>query len=284
MKNIYLLIIIVLLGNLVYGQSVYTFTGKGNWSDTANWVNNIVPPDTLTEGSFIYISPAEGDTCFLDRPQVIGPDASLVISTGAQFVNAGELHISYQQYPNVTICDQIWMKRNLGVVTYNNGDTIPQITDAAEWVSATTGAWCYYNNDSTTEAVYGKLYNYPAVSDPRGLAPTGWHVPNNLEWQQLFLCLGGTGEAGGKMKETGTRHWQDPNAAATNSSGFTGLPGGGRDYGGSFFDKGLTGLWWTSDAFETGGGHCRLFHDSGVVSIYNVFNAGLSVRCIKNIN
>ena len=83
---------------------------------------------------------------------------------------------------NVAICSQVWMNKNLDVSTYRNGDPIPNVTDPAIWAGLTTGAYCYYNNDSATYAVvYGKLYNWYAVNDPRGLAPIGWHVPSDVE-------------------------------------------------------------------------------------------------------
>jgi uncharacterized protein (TIGR02145 family) len=142
--------------------------------------------------------------------------------------------------------EKVWMRKNLDVRTYRNGDKIPHVKSKAIWDTLTTGAWCWYNNDSATGAAYGKLYNWYAVNDPRGLAPTGWHVPSDAEWDTLSTFLGGDGYAGGKMKETGTTHWWDPNADATNSSGFTALPGGTRYYLGEFFDAGGYGYWWSS--------------------------------------
>src|ERR1035437_3981549 len=121
--------------------------------------------------------------------------------------------------PSVTICSQIWMLKNLDVSTYRNGDAIPQVTDSIQWVNLTTGAWCYYNNNSANGPVYGKLYNWYAVNDPRGLAPVGWHVPSHAEWTELSICLyaiSPTGNVGGKMKSTGTIEaatglWYAPN-------------------------------------------------------------------------
>src|SRR6266487_1634854 len=127
--------------------------------------------------------------------------------------------------PSIKICDQVWMLKNLDVSTYRNGDPIPKISDNAAWLALTTGAYCYYDNDSANyAATYGKLYNWFAVNDPRGLAPAGWHVPTDAEFTTLVeTCLGGWQVAGGKMKEIGTTHWASPNEGATNSSGFTGL-------------------------------------------------------------
>src|SRR6478609_5396230 len=86
---------------------------------------------------------------------------------------------------SVTIGTQVWMKKNLNVSRYRNGDIILQVKDSAKWSKLTIGAWCWYNNDSATGAVYGKLYNWYAIHDPRGLAPTGWHIPSDSEWLTL---------------------------------------------------------------------------------------------------
>ena len=110
--------------------------------------------------------------------------------------------------PSVSICCQRWMTRNLDVAVYRNEDPIPKVTDEAAWAALTTGAYCYYNNDSTAyAATYGKLYNWYAVNDTRGLAPEGWYIPTDFEWTTLGACLGGDGVAGGSMKEIGTMHW-----------------------------------------------------------------------------
>lgn len=126
----------------------------------------------------------------------------------------------------VCVETQGWSLANLNVTTYANGDPIPEVQDQATWESLTTGAWCSYNNNPANDAIYGKLYNWYAVNDPRGLAPTGYHTPSDTEWTTLINCLGGDSVAGGKMKEVGTTNWLAPNTGATNSSGFTALPGG----------------------------------------------------------
>ena len=192
-----------------------------------------------------------------------------------------------------TICNQVWMVKNLDVTTYRNGDIIPQVTDQAEWNALTTGAWCYYENNSANGPVYGKLYNWYAANDPRGLAPTGWHVPTSDEWAIVSDCLGGDFVAGGKMKsvgtiEAGTGLWHDPNTDATNSSGFTGLPGGLRlvDAGFGFERIGNYGLWWTSTAHPIENNfifYRMLFRDPPfILQGYMFKEAGLSVRCVKD--
>lgn len=184
-------------------------------------------------------------------------------------------------YSSVVIGTQRWMDKNLNVCTYRNGDLIPQITDPTEWYSLTSGAWCYYELNSAKGPVYGKLYNWYAVNDPRGLAPEGWHVPTKREWDTLVEYLGGQDIAGGKMKQTGTEDWLSPNSNGDNSSGFTALPGGLR---GRVFDKiGESGSWWSSTVIDTYPRYCLLNYSNGSAFIYgNSKTMGFSVRCIKD--
>ena len=181
----------------------------------------------------------------------------------------------------VQIGTQIWMTKNLNVSRYRNGDLIPQVTNANQWRALTTGAWCYYENNTTNGPVYGKLYNWYAVNDPRGLAPQGWHVPSITEWITLATFLGGDSMAGGKMKATVL--WSSPNAGATNSSGFTGLPGG-YFTGTSFGYMGDFGFWWASTAYNTQSAYNYLlnygFADSAATNNGKYF--GCSVRCLKD--
>ena len=195
----------------------------------------------------------------------------------------------------VTIGTQIWTTRNLDVTTYSDGTPIPEVTDPTQWAALTTGAWCYYNNDAATGTTYGKLYNWYAVagiydaaslSNPalrKNLAPTGYHVPTDAEWSTLTTCLGGESVAGGKMKEAGTTHWYSPNTLATNSSGFTGLPGGYRGNDGTFYDIGNYGVWWSSSENGTTDAWNRyLSYGSGYAGRnYGNKRSGWSVRCLR---
>jgi uncharacterized protein (TIGR02145 family) len=200
----------------------------------------------------------------------------------------------------VNFCGKDWTKRNLDVTTYRNGDPIPQVTDPEEWKQLRTGAWCYYNNDPANGAIYGKLYNWYAVTDPRGLAPRGWHVPSNTEWQAMRLCvrdLPPKGYVGGKMKTTGTIEdgtglWYAPNTAATNLSGFTGLPGGLRYSDGDFRSMGFVSGWWGPVSSPYAGSRPGLPVSEVDYLGYNIdyifpelFSAnalGHYVRCIRN--
>jgi uncharacterized protein (TIGR02145 family) len=185
--------------------------------------------------------------------------------------------------PAIVIGTQQWMTQNLDVTTYRNGDIIPQVTDATAWAALTTGAWCYNTNDPANGAIYGKLYNWYAVNDPRGLAPAGWHIPSDAEWTTLRTYFGET-VAGGKLKATGTTIWYSPNSGATNESGFTGLPGGLRTEGGIFSLVGPYGFWWSATQFNSSIAWYRfLYYDNSLLPrVTHNKNYGLSVRCLRD--
>lgn len=198
---------------------------------------------------------------------------------------------------SVKIGNAEWMTENLNVGYFRNGDAIPQARTEDDWnyaLSNGTPAWCYYEFDANNGKKYGRLYNFYAVSDKRGLAPQGWHVASQEEWSQLVKLSGGSDEAGKKLKSTSgwTPSERSPEYAnGTNESGFTALPGGYRRPGGSgygfgegFIFIGESATWWTSNVF-TGA-------NAGVVEIKNYTfkvetkyyhkNWGFSVRCVKN--
>ena len=224
------------------------------------------------------------------RDAIVSPATGLVIfntSTNSETKNSSgwvALSSSFVPMPAIAIGTQQWMRENLDVLTYRNGDIIPQVTDPTAWAALTTGAWCYYNNDVANGAIYGKLYNWYAVNDPRGLAPTGWHVPTDDEWTTLSTTLGGDAVAGGKMKVAGTTRWTTPNTGATNESGFAGLPGGGRFNFGAFFDVGDFGYWWSSSENGTTYAWLRLLlYGDGVIGRgFNGKGNGFSVRCLRD--
>ena len=181
----------------------------------------------------------------------------------------------------VTIDNQVWTSKNLDVSTYRNGDVIPQVQDKDAWANLTTGAWCYYDNNPSNGTKYGKLYNWYAVHDPRGLAPNGYHIPTDEEWTKLTDYLGGELEAGAKMKSTSGWYNNEKN---TNSSEFSGLPGGNRSGDGTFRYIYYYGHWWSSLEHSTGYAWARfLFYGLGDVSRYGLNQRnGFSVRCLRD--
>jgi uncharacterized protein (TIGR02145 family) len=190
-------------------------------------------------------------------------------------------------YKTITIGNQEWMTENLKTTIYRNGDPIPNVTNNSQWASTTDGGWCYYNNNAQFDCPYGKLYNWYTVSDPRNVCPTGWHVPSNEEWTSLasYVGVGNEGIAGGKLKSTGTQYWLDFNLAATNETGFSGLPGGQRNNNGVFITIGQSGSWWTaSEDFDLQWPFFRyLSSQAGEVSQGSFSkNLGNSIRCIRD--
>ena len=186
-------------------------------------------------------------------------------------------------YYTIVIGTQTWMMENLKTTKYRNGDVIPNVLDST-WINLTTGAYCNYNNDANNSTTYGRLYNWFAINDSRNLAPAGWHVATAAEWQTLVDYLGGKEEAGGKLKEAGTTHWISPNMDATNSSGFTALPGGYRFSNGLFDRLGSNGYWWSSTENAASTAYARHLgtdHMDCDLDSLNKF-IGLSIRCIKD--
>ena len=231
--------------------------------------------------------------------------------------------INYAQ--TVTIGKQVWMTKNLNVDKFRNGDSIPQAKTYEEWEAAGENkqpAWCYYDNDPANGAKYGKLYNFFAVNDSRGLAPTGYHIPSDEEWTKLTDYLGGSSAAGTKMKSASG--WKSitrggsktcPNCSSwnaeyrkkvpchtckdtrtvaaskvttsgngTNSSGFSGLPGGYRGDVGVVAPIGRQGYWWSSTEYDTGSAVKRdlNYYDGVIKSDIQYKTDGFSVRCLKD--
>jgi uncharacterized protein (TIGR02145 family) len=186
-------------------------------------------------------------------------------------------------YNYLTIGTQVWMVENLKTTKYNDGTDIPNLTDDGVWFGYKTPSYCWYNNDFAYKTTYGALYNWYTVNTGK-LAPIGWHVPSESEWQVLIDYMGGGEVAGGKLKETGFNHWISPNQGATNSNSFTAIPGGYRAYQGTFNSIGEYGIWWSSTKIDTltawGCGFTCYF--SGVNSGSEDIQFGFSVRCLRD--
>ncbi len=220
-------------------------------------------------------------------------------SCGVDFVHNSSLNYGNMTdqdgniYKTILIGTQEWMAENLKVSHYRNGDLISIVTNDAIWSNLSSGAACWYNNDSATyQCPYGKLYNWYAVADVRQLCPTGWHAPDETEWSNLINYLdpnsnGGSNVniVGGKMKTIGTYYWNSPNIGADNSTGFSGLPAGIRYIDGSFNNTGDMGSWWSTSEYNNTQAWLRCFlaydnaHTNGGLPIKT---NGFSVRCIKD--
>jgi uncharacterized protein (TIGR02145 family) len=263
----------------------------------------IVPNPTTTTSTTAIPIPTTTTTTTLFCPctncttTTSSSSTSTSTSTSTTLVPTTTTTTTVEGCPNcvandVTIGTQVWTGCNLNVDTYLNGDPIPQITDPNLWKSARQGAWCYYNNDPVNGPIYGKLYNWYAVNDPRGLAPVGYHIPTDTEWNTLINFLGDFTIAGEKLKETGLCHWNSPNEFSNNQSLFTALPAGVRSSDpigdGSFGGIGEYAFFWTSTEKVMGGDpesayNVTLFNVNTNVSLLWTYQiGGQSLRLIKD--
>ncbi len=243
--------------------------------DLSSTTKGFLPPRMTTTERNAIVIPATGLIIYNTTTN------SLEIRNSSAWVS---LSPAADALPTIQIGTQKWMSKNLDVAFYRNGDPIPQVTDSTAWPGLTTGAWCYNNNDPIQGNKYGKLYNWYAVNDPRGLAPQGWHIPSDAEWTTLETTLGGSSVAGGKMKEPGTLNWTTPNTGADNSSGFAGLPGGDRNSVGEFGYVGFAGNWWSStESSSTFAWNRSLdFNVGTLLRLSNFKQNGFSVRCLRD--
>lgn len=235
-----------------------------------------------TSGDIGPISPGTGYHIVWDGlhsfPETYGPQSQLRINA----VSCPETvtDIDGNTYQTVPIGGQCWMKENLNVTKNPAGTSITR--------------YCYDDNTNNCDT-YGGLYTWDVMmngssssnnipSGVQGICPIGWHIPSDAEWTVLTDYLGGASVAGGKMKEAGTAHWNLPNTGATNSSGFTGLPGGYRNYNGTFGYIGNTGFWWSSNEEGTSIAWFRaMSHTNAALTRNpNYMNYGLSVRCLRD--
>jgi len=198
-------------------------------------------------------------------------------------------------YQTVTIGNQVWMAENLRYLPCVAGSYAGSTTSPYYYVYGYEGTNVDDAKATANYSTYGVLYNWAAAmagsasssanpSGVQGVCPTGWHLPSDAEWTELTTYLGGENIAGGKLKETGTTHWNTPNAEATNESGFTALPGGNRDYFGSFMSINSNGWWWSAtelDSFYTWNRAMGYGYGS-IGRPFNDMDYGFSVRCVRN--
>ena len=270
-------------GGTVAYEGIAPVTARG-----VCWSTNLTP--TVDDNKTIDGAGTDIFTSFLaglstDKQYYVRAYATNSVGTGYGNVRCFGMvtDIDGYVYTTIRIGNQWWMAENLKVTHYRNGDPIPNVAGKSAWSSLASGAYC----DNGDIAVYGRLYNwYAAVSDNRGLAPVGWHVASDADWETLIDYLGGFGAAGGKMKEVGITHWRSPNTGASNESGFSGLPGGSRYGSGDFRNLGEMAFFWSSTSFEPGTGEWVVlqYADALVTPIAGTpwQRSGLSARCVKD--
>ncbi len=198
------------------------------------------------------------------------------------------LPIDYEgyEYDTIQIGSQVWMSENLKTEFYLNGDIIPTTSNPSIDISGLPDPkyqWAYAGNENF-EDIYGRLYTWYVITDPRGICPAGWRVPDNQDWNILVDFLGGSINAGDKLKEIGNTHWHLPNDGATNETGFNALPGGFRRPNGDFMMIGYHGRWWsTTEASIENAWRMGVANDRNETGLYNYYKSeGFSVRCLKN--
>jgi len=191
-------------------------------------------------------------------------------------------------YKTVQIGNQVWMAENLKATKYNDGTPIPYVSNQQQWATTTTGAYCFFANSTSFGQTYGNLYNFFAATNSKKLCPSGWHLPSDQEWTELSNFLGGSQNAGGLIKMQGTEFWANPNAGATNSSGFSAKGASWRGEDGLFYYwVGWSSSWWSSTSYNsTEPWSYSASHNNSILlrqrGAYFKNNAGVSVRCIKD--
>lgn len=242
---------------------------------------NYNPQATTDDGSCLI----EGASCNDNNVNTINDIITVdcvCAGTPSLFIQGnGVTDIDGNFYPSIILGTQEWMQKNLAVTKYRNGNALVNAISSSSW-NTTNGAYGIYGGSDVNNTNYGKLYNWYAVNDSRGLCPTGWHVPTTIEWTTMEDYLGGVSVAGGKLKTIDG--WNTPNLGATNESGYTGLPGGYRFTDGTYWYNLQLGQWWTSTNSNTTTAHAsRLFYQNAAVikSTYDK-KIGSSVRCLKD--
>lgn len=201
--------------------------------------------------------------------------------SGNQDSSKTKKNLIIDNYKKVKIGSQTWMTENLDVSKFRNGENIPKAESIEEWNKAGKSkqpAWCYYENDIKNGAKFGKMYNYYALTDPRGLAPEGWRIPSASDWKKLENKLGKA--PGLKMKST--NEWE-ADGNGTNESQFSGYPGGYRGNDGKFYFKGQNGYWWILSEPKSKGLFCCNLNSKYdfLIRLTAEKENGFSVRCIK---
>ncbi|MFN5620007.1 MAG: FISUMP domain-containing protein [Flavobacteriales bacterium] len=202
---------------------------------------------------------------------------------------AGVTDIDGNNYPTVINGTQEWMAANLTVTRFSNGDAISEVTDNAQWAGTTTPAWCYLDNNTANNVIFGKLYHGSVSIDTRNVCPSGWHLPSNDDWQTLITTLGGSSVAASAMRTTGTIQdgtgfWPFDNVISNNVSGFSAQPGEFRNTDGTFTDLVVSANWWSStEATATTNFTVGIYSFSNTTFNQDLDRAyGMSIRCIRD--
>ncbi|WP_173855529.1 FISUMP domain-containing protein [Flavobacterium sp. 7E] len=298
-------------GGNITDSSGLTINSRGVvWSNTSNPSTSTSNKTIDGNGSGVYTSTINSllpDTAYYIRAYAINSKGTsygneIIYKTLPIFtIGGGVTDICGNSYPTIILQRQEWMQKNLDVCKYRNGDIIPEVQNFTEWSNLKTGAWCYYENKTENGTIYGKLYNRYAITDPRGIAPKGWHIPSTDEWNNLYKYLGESNNiVGAKMIESKkNKYWCDD--YGNNESGFTVFPGGQRNavpqnystYGGNYGGSCYLACFWSSDSAksnstnysEVGGSFVSIqksYYSYIDITKYPNQNDGYSIRCVKD--
>lgn len=244
---------------------------------------SIVDVVSLNNGPYKIVSISSDELVLADMNQ-----KNLEVMKGNRFVlyykranMVSDSIMEQDTIKSVQIGEQVWMVKNLNVSKFRNGDSIPEMKSMAGWQKAGKEGkpvWCNYNNVNKRGLKYGKLYNWYAVNDPRGLAPEGWHIPTKAEFESLITTVNNDGNA---LKAVGQRTGR---RAGTNPSGFSALLAGGRDYGGNFDYLGYSTCFWSSTEYTAPNAYyLSLNYNDSNINLFNFYKEyGFSIRCLKD--
>jgi uncharacterized protein (TIGR02145 family) len=256
--------------NFNVGDGIITYTLSGTPVGSGYATFNFVVNEQVC---VISLQVVDNDNHTCDAPSVHNP----LLTYGFMTDQEGN------EYKTIQIGDQEWMAENLKTTIYRNGDVISTDLSASAWSSTSSGAWSYYSDAPSFNCPFGKLYNWYAVNDGRGLCPVGWHVPTEEEYNFLFNYLGGSLMAFNALRSVSTAYWSGSNSLSTNSSGYSALGAGFRWSNGEYMDYQDWGLYWTSTSLNDEAFLQMLTSlPASILSDYRDKNVGSSVRCIRN--
>jgi len=274
-------------------ESLWDF-GDGSNSTDKDPTHTFVNTSTTSEAKItVTLTSTGSDNSTATKTKIITVNKSANETNGATTALFNE-NLTYGTmtdldgniYKTITIGTQTWMAENLRTTKYNDGTDIAKVQDNTTWSGLSSGAYCNHKNITQPDSIatFGRLYNWYAVASGK-LAPAGWRVPGDSDWDALFTYLGGQSVAGGKMKETGTSHWLSPNTSATNESGFTAIPSGARmSLNAKFSTLGGNAYYWTSTAADASYAYFwyLTFNQTSSDHSAEIKQVGCAVRCIKN--
>jgi len=274
------------LTNLSIENGLYQNYYEKYFANTFNFKARLIKVSAILPTSKLTSLKLKDTIVIRDEKYIINTMTTDLTSGEVQFELLTDIRAKTSNEPivaqDIVIGTQTWLDRNFDGTTYNNGDIIPEVTDLTTWNSLTTGAWCYPDGNNANGNGFGKLYNWYAVNDARGIAPSGYRMPTQTDFNTLVTGQGGSSIASNSLRETGTTHWQSPNTSATNSSGFTAVGAGERANNSTDFNyfKQIANFW--SSTTVSSNAFVLSLYTNGGTNVGSIdYKYGYSVRFIK---